>query len=137
MRRLLLVPLLALSLGACAQLKGIETAVELGAASIANPVTKTRLNQMENASILVFSGLKTWKALCQNGTIAPACRDQIAVAQTYTRQIPPYLAQLRTFVKSNDQINAISVWNNVLDIIDTVKAQAAVGGVAIKTTLGA
>lgn len=126
-----------LALGACAQLKSIETAIQLGTASVTNPVTKDRLYQMENATTLVFAGLEAWKTSCVKQLIPPACRDEIAATQVYTRQIPPYLAQLRTFVKTNDQVSAIVVWNSVLQVISTVKAQAAAGGVTINTSPGA
>jgi hypothetical protein len=136
MKRIILALTLSVALAGCATIQAIETAVELGTASIANPVTKTRLNQMEKAVILVFAGLNTWKDLCARGQINVECKDQIGEAQVYTRQIPPYLTQLRVFVKTNDQVNAALVFNSVIDIIGTVKAKAAAGGVAIKTTVG-
>lgn len=136
MKRFILVLALSVSLAGCATIQAIQTAVELGTASIANPVTKTRLYQMENAIILVFAGLNTWKDLCQRGQINVDCKEQIGEAQVYTRQIPPYLTQLRTFVRTNDQVNATLVFNSVVDIIGTVKAKAAIGGVTIKTTVG-
>lgn len=126
--------LIAFTLGACAQFKSIETAIQLGTASVANPVTKVRLSQMEKAAIVVFAGLNTWKTSCAQEIIPPVCKTQIAGVQIYSRQIPPYLMQLRTFVKTNDQVNAQVVWNNVIGIIDTVKSQAAAGGVTISTT---
>lgn len=130
MRKLIILAL-ALSLGGCATIKNIETAISLGTASIANPVTPTRLNQMESALTLVFAGLNAWKQSCVQGLIPPACKTQIGGVQVYTKQIPPYLAQLRTFVKANDQVNATVVFNNLTDLIGTVKSQAASGGVNI------
>lgn len=128
MRKIILASLLALSLAGCSTFKNIETAVQLGTASIANPVTPTRLNQMESATILVFAGLNAWKASCAKGLIPPSCKDQIFTVQVYTRQIPPYLTRLRAFVKNNDQVNAIIVFNQIIDTISAVKAQAAASG---------
>jgi hypothetical protein len=136
MKRIILALTLSLSLAGCATIQAIQTAVELGTASIANPVTKTRLYQMENAIILVFAGLNTWKKSCAQGLINPDCKAQITEAQVYTRQIPPYLAQLRTFVKTNDQVNATVVFNSIVDLVGTVKAKAAAGGVTISTNVG-
>lgn len=133
MKKFLAIVLVTLSLGGCAALKNIQTAIQLGTASIANPVTKDRLNQMEAATTLVFIGLKGWKKSCVDGLIPVSCKDQIASVQVYTRQIPPYLTQLRTFVKTNDQVNATVAWNAVIQIIDTVKSQAATSGVQIST----
>lgn len=133
MRKILPIILLSLALSGCAALKNIQTAIQLGTASVSNPVTKDRLNQMEAATTLVFIGLKGWKKSCVDGLIPPVCKDQIASVQVYTRQIPPYLTQLRTFVKTNDQVNATVAWNEVLKIIDTVKSQAATSGIDIST----
>lgn len=131
MRKILLILTLALSLGACSTLQNIETAVQLGTASIANPVTKTRLNQMESAITIVFAGLKAWKTSCQQGLINADCKQQIRTAQIYTMQIPPYLKQLRTFVRNDDQVNATVVFNQLTTLIGTVKSQAAANGVNV------
>lgn len=131
MKKLILATMLALSLAGCATIKNIGTAVQLGTASVANPVTPTRLNEMESALTIVFAGLKAWKSSCQQGLIPANCRQQIAAVQVYTRQIPPYLTQLRAFVKNNDQVNATVVFNNITTLIGTVKSQAAANGVNI------
>jgi len=115
MRKIILAITLSLSLAGCATFKNIETAIQLGTASIANPVTKTRLNQMESAVTLVFAGLNAWKKSCQQGLIPPECRQHIAAVQVYTRQVPPYLAQLRQFVRNDDQVNATVVFNNLIN----------------------
>lgn len=127
MRRIAILAL-ALSLGGCATFQDLETAIQLGTASVANPVTPTRLNQMESAATLVFAGLNAWKKSCHDLLLPQVCRTQIAAVQVYTRQVPPYLAQLRQFVKSNDQVNATVVFNNLTALIGTVKAQAAASG---------
>lgn len=121
----LALTLVAVTAGGCQYFKNIEALSSLGTASIANPVTKERLNDMEAAATLVFSGLNAWKQSCEKGAIPVSCYDDIAAVQVYTRQIPPYLTQLRSFVKSNDQVNATIIWNQVSAIIATVKSQAA------------
>lgn len=128
MKRIILALALSLSLGACAQLKTIETAVQLGTASVANPVTKDRLYQMENAVVVVFSGLNAWKKACVSGAIPVVCKQQIRTVQIYTMQIKPYLADLRKFVKTNDQVNATVVFNQLTDVIALVKGKAADAG---------
>jgi len=133
-RKIAIVLTLSFSLGGCSTLQGIVNAVEIGTTSIANPITKERLNQLENVAILVFSALDGWKRACVNGVIPASCKAQIAQVQVYTRQIPPYLNQLRVFVRTNDQVNAITVFNNVTGLISTVRAQAANHGVTINTS---
>lgn len=131
MRKIILAAALALSLSGCASLQNIETAVQLGTTSITNPVTATRLNQMESAVTIVFAGLKAWKTSCQQGLIPASCRGQIYTVQAYTRQVPIYLRQLRTFVRTNDQVNAIVVYNNLTSLIGAIKSAAAANGVVV------
>lgn len=128
MKKLLIVPLLCFSLGGCLTLQGIETAFKLGTASVTNPVTKDRLFEVETTVSLVFTGLNAWKKTCAQGLINATCKDQIAAVQVYTRQIPPYLRQLRVFVKTNDQVNATVVYNNLVTLVTTVRSQAATNG---------
>lgn len=136
MRRIILAIMLSISLAGCATIQAVETAFQLGTASIANPVTKDRLNQVESAITLVFAGLEGWKRSCAQGLIPPDCKTQIGQVQVYTRQLPPFLALLRKYVKTNDQVNAAGVFNTIVDLVSTVKAQAAAGGVTISTTVG-
>jgi Prokaryotic membrane lipoprotein lipid attachment site len=131
MKRILLAATLALSLAGCSTLQNIGTALSLGTTSIVDPVTPTKLYQMENAITLVFAGLNTWKQTCVQGLIPPACKGQISAVQIYTRQIPPYLTQLRAFVKSGDQVNAVSVFNNLSTLIGTIKSSAAASGATV------
>jgi len=131
MKKYLAVALLAISLGGCAQLQAIQSAIQIGTATAANPVTPDRLFQMENAAQLIFVGLNTWKTSCKNGILPVSCKTQIAAVQVYTRQIPPYLAQLRSFVKKNDQINAQVVFNQITSLISIVKTQAAQSNVPL------
>ena len=131
MKKLLLILPLLLTLGACSTLQNIGTALSLGTSSIADPVTPTKLNQIESTITLVFAGLNTWKSSCAQGLIPAGCKVQIASVQVYTRQIPPYLTQLRAFVKSGDQINATSVFNNLMTLVTTIKSTAAGSGVTV------
>jgi len=57
MKKILLAVSLALGLSGCAALQNIGTAISLGTASVANPVTPTRLYQLENTVTVVFAGL--------------------------------------------------------------------------------
>lgn len=128
MKSVALALVLATSLGGCQFFKNVETAFVLGTASVANPVTKDRLFQLENAAILAFSGLEAWKTSCAQGLIPPSCKAQIGEVQFYTRQIPTYRDQLRVFVKKNDQVNATIMFNEITGLIDKAKAQAATSG---------
>lgn len=128
MKKLLLVMSLCLSLSGCITVHGLETAFKLGTTSVTNPVTKDRLLEIETAVSLVFTGLNAWKKTCAQGLINATCKNQIAAIQVYTRQVPPYLRQLRGFVKTNDQVNAIVVYNNIVTLVTTIRSQAALSG---------
>lgn len=119
----------SLALAGCGpQLQALQTAVKFGTASIANPVTKERLRQIEDAATILFVGLNAWRDLCEGGAINPDCRQQIRTVQIYTMQVKPYLAQLRRFVKQNDQVNATVVFNQLTDVIAIIRVKGAEGG---------
>lgn len=128
MRKYIAVVLVALSLGGCATIQRIQTLTELGTVSVANPITRERLAQIESAATLVFVGLNTWKRTCRAGLIPQECRRHIRTVQVYTLQMPSYLLQLRTFVRQNDQVNATVVFGQLTEIIATVRAKAAESG---------
>lgn len=137
-RNILCIAWMGVMLGGCATpfgtfVKNVGSAVSIGTASIANPVTKTRLNTLERGINVIAAGLNSWKKDCVDGIIPAACHEQIAAVQVYTRQVKPALVRLRVFVKNNDQVNAISVFNDVVDLITDIKAGAATGGRTIST----
>jgi len=129
MRKTLLVLALASTLGACSTLQNIQQAFSIVSQSGANPITKTELYKVESAISIVFTALNTYRAACVAGNVDKNCKANIAAIQQYTRQIPPYLAQLRTFVKNNDQINAQVVYNQLTTLYNNAKATAASLGV--------
>lgn len=131
MRKLLFVGLLSLSLVGCAEFKQLQSAYSLVTKSVANPVTKDDLYKVESAIEVVFAVLRIYKNGCAAGTVDVNCRANVAKIQTYTRQLPPLLAQLRTFVKTNDQVNASVVYNNVMALIDNFKAAATSAGINV------
>lgn len=122
----------SLSFGGCQFFGKLQTLQELGTASVQNPVTRDRLAKIEAGAVLVFAGLNAWRDACEAGTINATCREQIRAVQLWTRQIPPYLTELRRFVQNNDQVNAAVVFNQVVDIIGIVKGKAAENGVVIQ-----
>ena len=73
----------------------------------------------------MFSGLNTYKRLCLSKVINKSCRGVITAIQVYTKQIEIQLPVLRKFVKENDQVNAVQVYNLVMDAINQAKATAA------------
>jgi len=124
-----LVLVASLALAGCGpQLQALQTAVKFGTASIANPVTKERLRTIEDAVTVLFVGLNTWRDLCEAGAINETCKQQIRTVQIYTIQVKPYLFQLRRFVRQNDQVNAVVVFNQLTDLIGTIRAKGAEGG---------
>lgn len=120
---------LALALGGCAKLQQIESAIQLGQAGVANPVTPERLAAAENGAIVVFAGLNAYKRSCVDLLLPQSCRGVIASIQTYTRQIPGPLAKLRVWVRANDQINAVTAYNTIVGLIADARSIAAANNV--------
>ncbi|HEY6020780.1 MAG TPA: hypothetical protein VIY48_13060, partial [Candidatus Paceibacterota bacterium] len=105
MKKIIPVLLLALSLGACAQLQAITSGISLATKSIANPVTKSDEAKVELALDTAVQALLAYRKACIAGTADTHCKGNIAQIQAYTKQVPALVTQLRTFVDSNDQIN--------------------------------
>ena len=126
MRKIVLALALTLGLAGCAQL---QSAMNFATTGVANPVTKNVLYDAENAAVVVFAGLNAYKQTCVRGAIPASCKDTIAAIQVYTRQVPPQLKVLRTYVKTNDMVNAGVVYNTVMQLLANAKATASASGV--------
>jgi hypothetical protein len=127
-----------LALGGCTNFKiagldlsTIEQGISLASKSAANPITKDDLAKAELAADTVVKALRLYKQACAQGSVDTNCRSNVAAIQAYTRQIPPYRDQLRSFVKNNDQINAHVVFNQLTALIANVKTTATTLGVNI------
>lgn len=129
--RKVIVLVLALALGGCVTVSDAINTVSLVTKSHSNPVTKNDLFAAESAVTIVFVGLNTYKRSCVQGLVDTHCKGNIATIQVYTRQLSPLLSQLRGFVKNNDQINAIVVYNQITQLITNVKSLASATGIKI------
>lgn len=116
---------LVFTLGGCAELSAVSTGISLATKSVANPVTKTELAQVELAGDTIIQGMLVYKRACIKGAVDVNCKANIALVQAYTRQMPPLIAQLRSFVKNNDQVNATVIYNQLTQLYANAKAAAA------------
>jgi len=130
-KHIIAIALAGALLGGCAQMQAIGTGISLATKSIANPVTKAEEAQVELAMDTALQALLTYKQACAAGTADKNCKANIAQIQAYTRQIRPMVAQLRTFVDNNDQINATVVYNQLTALYTNVKSAAASLGVSM------
>lgn len=124
MRKLLTVTLIAVSLSGCAGLKLITS-------SAGNPVTPDVLYQVENTITVAFAGLNAYRRACVLNAVDLRCRENIRAIQPFTRKIPPLLTQLRTFVRVNDQVNAVVVYNELVQLVSNLKSLADAKGIQI------
>ncbi len=128
MHKIITAALLAatIALGGCAtgSLSSIGTAVSLATKSVTNPVTRTEEVQVEAAIDAAIIALQGYKDACIKGTAYKNCKANIKAIQQYTRQMPPLIRQLRTFVDTNDQINAIVVYNQLTTLYANFKNSA-------------
>lgn len=129
MRKLLSIVLVTLSLGGCAQLSAVSGGLSLVTKTIQNPVTTQELYQIEASLRILTEALLTYRRACIAGSADLRCRENIEAIQPYTRQIPGLLVELRSFVKNDDQINAVVVYNRLSNLYTTVKASAVQLGV--------
>jgi len=125
----LLALALVLGLAGCAQLGQALQVGSLVTASYTNPVTPTMLYQVENGAIIIVAGLGAYKKACLQGVADVNCKANVRKIQVYTKQVRALLPSLRTFVKANDQINAVTVYNEIVSLIGQVKTTAASSGV--------
>jgi len=130
-RTILFAAAISLPLSNCAQLQTAFEVANFTTASVANPVTPQMLNNLENGAIIVFAGLNAYRQSCVQKAIPQECRTVIRQMQVYTRQIPPLLAQLRTFVRTNDQVNAVIVYNSVANLVATLRTTATQNNVRV------
>jgi hypothetical protein len=131
MRKFLAIAMVALSLGGCAQLSAISGGLSLVTKTIQNPVTETELYQIEASIRIVTEALLTYRRACIAGSADLRCRENIAAIQPYTKQIPTLLTQLRQFVRTNDQINAVVIYNQLTQLYTNVKSSAAQLGIPL------
>lgn len=129
MRRFLIAGAIVLVLGGCAQLQSIGSGLSLVTKSVANPVTKAEEVQIEIAFDAAVKLLQAYKSACQQGHADVHCRTNIAQIQAQTRNVPALLAQLRSFVDRNDQINATVIFNQLVALYGNVKNFATTAGV--------
>jgi hypothetical protein len=130
MRKIILAIALSLSLvgsGCAPQLAVLSAATK----TIDNPVTKNDLFQIEASLKLVTTGLKTYRRLCLQDAVDKNCRSNIEAIQPYSSQVYPLLAELSSFVRTNDQINAIVVYKRLVNIYTSITTEAAARGISL------
>ncbi len=131
MRKLALVLLLSLSVAGCAQLQAVSQGISLATKTITNPVTKEEEAKIELAMDTALQLLLTYRRACIAGNADKDCRANIKSLQPYTKAAVPLLAQLRSFVDNNDQINASVVYNQLTALYVNLKAAAQAVGVNV------
>lgn len=133
MKKLLIAAALAcaVTLGGCSTLQNFGTAISIASKSITNPVSKDDLYKVESGVRIAFTALQAYKDSCAQGLVDTNCKSNVAAIQVYTRQLPPLLSQLRSFVKNNDQINATVVYNQIVALIANLKTAASNVGINV------
>jgi predicted small secreted protein len=127
MRKIILALTLSFTLAGCATTGGFSTfvsGISLATKSVTNPVTRDEEAQIELAIDAALSILRGYKKACIAGTADKMCRANIAAIQGYTRQMPPLIAQLRGFVDTDNQLNAVVVYNQLIALYANFKKAA-------------
>lgn len=131
MKKVLIICALALSLGGCVTANDLASDVANIFQPQANVVTKNDLYAFENSMTLAFAGLNAYKKSCQAGAIGAGCYATISKIQGYTSQIPAILSNVRTFVKNNDQVNAVTYFNEAKSLLTQFEAIATANGIKV------
>jgi len=131
MKRFLIVFILAMPLGGCLTFQDISNVANVATASVSNPVTKENLKAVEDGATVTFAALGAYKRVCVSRTIDQSCRTVIQKLQVYTRKLPPLLVSLRAFIRDNDQINAVIVYNTIKQLVSDFKSVASSNNVPL------
>lgn len=131
MRKFLAIAAIALALGGCADLRALGPALTIGTASIDNPITPAREAQIEAAIDVAIRAMVTYRRACLAGKADVNCRQNIRLAQPYTREVKVLVAQLRRFSDENDQVNAMAVFRQIVPLYESMKSIAGAAGVNI------
>lgn len=133
LRKLILTFPVLLLLGGCAGMA--ETAIGLPSgiltSSVQNPITKDTLSRVESGMRVAVAGLQTYKNYCETRPVGDQCDAIVAQLQGYSSRARPLIAQLRTFVRRNDQINARVVFSTLRGLFSDFQAYAAQNGVSV------
>jgi hypothetical protein len=129
MRKFVLALVLLIPLTGCVGLSERFFGFDI-TASTANPVTPAMLGDIEEGLSAATAGLLTYRRLCLKGQADAYCRGNILRIQVYTKQAKPLILALRRFVRENDQINAVIVFNTLRDVVLQIKATRATMGVS-------
>lgn len=111
MRKLALIVLLALSVGACGTINPFQT--------ITNPIVKSNLYEGElvfDASLKTFNKLK---GLCATRVLPPACRTYVVKGQGLIRKIYAADKAARDFVKNNPTLDATNIVGAFTGLVST------------------
>lgn len=125
MKKLFAALLLTASLSACAGIPDFQRSILQGGLSVTqpiqNPVTPAMLYDIENGARAAGAGLIAYRRLCIQKKVDRSCRGVIEGIQPYTRALcsasasgrctAGLIADLRRFVRQNDQVNAVEAFN--------------------------
>ena len=131
MRRIFASLAVVLVLGGCAQLQTLQNVAQFATASVNNPVTPEMEAQIELGFDTAVQLLLTYRRACIRGEVDVNCRRNIEVIQPYTIQAKPVIARLRRFVDSNDQVNAVVAYQQLVGLYGELKTSAAAVGMNV------
>lgn len=101
-------------------------------ASVANPVTKEMMYNVEQTAVAIIAGLNSYRVLCLQRAIPASCRTTIKVIQPYTKSAAAILPDLRRYFRENDTLNAINAYNALVSIFASARATAIAQGVPVQ-----
>lgn len=127
MKRILILCAVALTLGACANVK---TAFDVATTPVT--ITQATVYKAENALKTATVGLVAYRRLCIKKVIDPVtrnCRGVIESIQPYTKAAAFAIADMRAAVLANNQVNALAAYSMLQGLITNIQNQRQRAGV--------
>jgi hypothetical protein len=124
MKRILILCVVALSLGGCANVK---TAFDVATTPVT--ITEATVYKVENGLKTVTAGLVAYRRLCIQKLIDRKCRTVIVGIQPYTIAAAQALGDMRAAVKANNQVNALAAYSMLQGLITNIQNQRQRAGV--------
>jgi len=119
MKRISVIFALSIALAGCA-----------GIGSVTNPVTRTDLVSAESAYGVALSAAVGYRKLCADKAIARAtCAPVVLKLQRADQKVQVALKNLRSFVRDNPTVDAISLVTAVKDAVSDFQVIASANGV--------
>lgn len=123
MKRILIVPILAISLAGCGTVNSIVSG------TLPNPVSKNTLATVQASYGTALAAANAYKQSCIRKLIDRSCRQVVVVLQNADNYAYGQIVVARKFVKNNPNVDASAVIDTAKSAVDAFITAQSVNGV--------